>query len=84
MTVVFQSIQRCVSDQGSQSFCWKGTEWAILGNTLGKGNAVLECTKGTLILFSFSEVVCDFFPPSQLRKHQTFPGVNTGRQGEKA
>lgn len=66
MTVVFQSIQRCVSGQGSQRSCWKGAECAILGNTLGKGNAVPGGTKGTLILCSFSEVVCDFFPPSQL------------------
>lgn len=53
MTAVFQSVQRFVSGQGSQSSCWKGAELAILLNTLGKGNAVPGGTKGTLILFSF-------------------------------
>lgn len=66
MTVVFQIVQRCIPGQGPQSLCCKGTEWAILGNTLGKGSAVPGGTKGTLTLFSFSEVVCDFFPPKQL------------------
>lgn len=66
MTVVFQIVQRCIPGQGSQSLCWKGTEWAILGNTMGKDNAVPGGTIGTLTLFSFSEVVCDFFPSRQL------------------